>query len=68
MFLGVVSAGCFGAIPATVTLVGSPNPVTFGQPVTLTATVTPAVASGTVTFYDGATVLGTSSLANDRRR
>ncbi len=42
-------------------LVESSNPSTFDQSVTFTATVTPAtpgVPTGTVTFRDGATVLG----------
>ncbi|MBK9519957.1 MAG: Ig-like domain repeat protein [Anaeromyxobacter sp.] len=49
-------------------LASSANPSVFGQPVTLTATVT-AVApgsgtpTGTVTFLDGATTLGTCTLA-----
>lgn len=54
--------------PATTTvLVSSPNPSVFGQPVTFTATVTPAAGgmgtpTGTVTFMDGNTVLGTGTL------
>ena len=53
--------------PTTTALASSLNPSVLGQPVTLTATVT-AVApgagtpAGTVTFYDGATVLGTGTL------
>jgi manganese oxidase len=43
-------------------LTSSANPVTQGQSVTLTAAVSPATATGTVTFYDGVTVLGTSTL------
>lgn len=44
-----------------------PNPSVFGQPVTLTATVSalpPAAGTptGTVTFFDGATMLGTATL------
>jgi hypothetical protein len=46
----------------------TPNPATYGQDVTLTATVTgdpnaPTAPSGTVTFKDGGTVLGTAPLA-----
>jgi len=40
----------------------SPNPSLFGSPVQLAASVTPALASGNVTFYDGATVLGSAKL------
>src|SRR5262249_18495895 len=39
----------------TTTLASSVNPATFGQTMTLTATVSPSVATGTVTFLDGAT-------------
>ncbi len=41
----------------------SPNPATQGSPVTLTMTV-PASATGTVTFYDGTTILGTGTVVN----
>jgi hypothetical protein len=49
------------------TLAVSPNP-TVGAPVTLTATVTAAggTPNGMVTFKDGATVLGTSTLTAGR--
>lgn len=53
------------ASPAsTTTLSISPNPSALGQAVTLTATVTAAAGnpSGTVTFIDGASTLGSSSL------
>jgi hypothetical protein len=51
--------------PAETTMVvtSSLNPSTFGASVTLTSTVTPSTATGTVTFKDGATVLGTGSLS-----
>ncbi|PWU21096.1 MAG: hypothetical protein C5B50_02475, partial [Verrucomicrobia bacterium] len=53
----------------TTTLVSSTNPAAFGQNVTFTATVaavSPAVGtpSGTVTFKDGATTLGTGNLSS----
>jgi hypothetical protein len=52
------------SLAAITTLASTPNPSTFGQPVTFAATVkgnggTPA---GTVAFTDGATILGTASL------
>jgi hypothetical protein len=54
----------------TVTLSTTPNPATFGAPVSLTAAVT-AFASplsgpptGRVTFYDGITVLGSAPLSS----
>src|SRR6266478_4136031 len=54
--------------PATTTsLTSTPNPSTVGQAVTLTATVRPVapatgVATGTVTFRDGAATIGTATL------
>ena len=56
-----------GTVPTTVTLTSSVNPAVVGQQVTFTATVVPvtgAVApTGTVTFYDGTTVIGTGTLS-----
>ncbi len=54
---------------STTTLAASPNTATAGQTVTLTATVTPDARStgtptGTVTFEEGTTVLGTAPLNN----
>ncbi len=51
------------------TLSANPNQITFGQPVTLTATVAvlaPAVgpATGTVSFFANGTLVGTASLVN----
>jgi Bacterial Ig-like domain (group 3)/FG-GAP-like repeat/FG-GAP repeat len=43
---------------SSVSLVTSPNPSQYGQPVTLTATVAPPTATGRITFYDGALMLG----------
>jgi hypothetical protein len=48
----------------TVTLGSSPNPSIFGAPVTLTATISGGGA-GKVTFYDGLTVLGTSTISGN---
>lgn len=42
----------------TTVLQSSVNPGQTGQPLTLTAAVTPSSATGKVTFYDGAAVLG----------
>jgi Bacterial Ig-like domain (group 3) len=52
---------------STTTLASSVNPSTFGQTVTFTATVTPDARStdtptGTVTFEEGTTLLGTAPL------
>jgi hypothetical protein len=53
--------------PTTTTLVSALNPSSFGQDVTLTATVAadvliPASPTGTVTFYYGSTSLGKATL------
>jgi RHS repeat-associated protein len=51
----------------TTVLTSSPNPSTYGQPVTLTAAVSPSASNpstpaGTVTFLDGLTEIGTDTL------
>ncbi len=46
-------------------LASSLNPSAFGQSVTFTATVTGSNATGTVTFTDGTTTLGTSVVINN---
>ena len=54
-----------GSAAATILLSSSVNPSTLGQSITLTATITSAVGgllTGTVTFKDGATSLGSSSI------
>jgi len=55
--------GTFTPYPTATALLAAPNPSKLGQPVALTATVTPTAAAGTVTFYDGTTVLGTRTLS-----
>ncbi len=50
--------------PTTTTLTSSANPSVFGQSVTFTATVSATGATGTVTFQDGATALGTATLTS----
>ena len=44
------------------TLSVAPGSVMYGNPTTLTAVVTPSFATGTVSFYEGSTLLGTASL------
>jgi len=51
-------------IQTTTSLMSSANPSTYNQPVMLTANVSPAGATGTVTFSDGASTLGVISLSN----
>jgi len=60
--LVVVAAAGGPALSSSIGLSSSSNPVTLGQPLTLTATVT-AGASGKVAFYDGTTMLGISPLS-----
>lgn len=52
----------------TLTLFGNPNPSPLGQAVTFSSSVTAAPAAGiptgTVTFFDGGTALGTSQVVN----
>ena len=51
-----------GTIPTTTALTADrASPVPFGTMITLTATMTPVTATGTVTFMDGATTLGTAT-------
>jgi hypothetical protein len=50
----------------TTTLTSSPNPSTYQTSVTFTATISPTAATGTVTFYDGATQLGTGQLSGGK--
>ena len=52
-------------VTTTTILTSSPNPSTFGQSVTLSATVNPAnggTPTGSVEFFDGSTSLGTAPL------
>ena len=52
-----VVAGTIAPIVSATALTSSVNPSTMGQPVTLTATITPGSATGTVAFKDDATTL-----------
>ncbi len=55
-----------GKATTTTTLASSPNPSNFGQSVTFTASVTPQFSgtpTGTVTFNNGSTKLGTAPLS-----
>ncbi len=52
--------------PTTAVLVATPNPSLLGKTVTMTATITATVSgtpTGSVTFWNGATNLGTSALS-----
>jgi uncharacterized repeat protein (TIGR01451 family) len=52
-------------LASSVTLGASPSPSNLGQTVTLTAAVTSG-ATGKVTFYEGTTVLGTSTISGSQ--
>jgi hypothetical protein len=64
----VLTENITGLPATTTTLTPSPNPATYGQSVTLTATVTSSSSgtpTGSVTFKDGSSTLGTSALSGD---
>jgi hypothetical protein len=48
----------------TVALTSSANPSIYGSSATFTATMTPATATGKVTFADGTTTLGTGTISS----
>jgi hypothetical protein len=50
----------------TTTMSASPATSNFGQTVTLTAAVTPAFATGSVQFFNGSTLLGSATIANNQ--
>ncbi|MEI7939658.1 MAG: MBG domain-containing protein [Verrucomicrobiota bacterium] len=55
----------FGPLASSTTTLGSSaNPSPYGASVVFTATLSPSTASGTVTFKDGATTLGTGILSS----
>jgi hypothetical protein len=59
-----------GPFPTTTTLAASPNPVVYGNPLSLTATIAnngigdPSL-TGTVTFYSDGTSVGTGSVSSN---
>ena len=52
----------YTAAGSAISLSSSPNPSNAGQPVTITATVTGVTPTGTVTFFDGGTQIGSAGL------
>jgi YVTN family beta-propeller protein len=57
--------GCGGTLaPSATTLVSNPDPSAVAQSVTFTASVTPTSATGSVTFKDGTTTLGSGTLSS----
>ena len=61
---GVILIALKPQTATTTSVVTSGTPTTYGAAVTFTATVTPSAATGTVNFYDGATLLGSGTLAS----
>jgi trimeric autotransporter adhesin len=51
-------------LTTTTALTAAPNPAVAGQSVTLTATVSPGNPTGTVSFFDGANLLGSNPVAS----
>src|SRR5207253_266925 len=64
-FNSATSVGVTQVVKAntTVALASSANPSTVGQAVTLTASVSPSGATGSVEFLDGASVIGTAAVS-----
>ncbi len=56
--LNTASRYSMGSTGSNVVLTSGANPSTLGQLVTLTANVSPSTATGTVTFFDGVSILG----------
>ena len=65
-FLGSTSAPVeqFVKSPSSISLASSPNPSLSGESISLTATVSPMEATGTVEFKDGAASLGVAPVSN----
>jgi hypothetical protein len=63
---GGTSAALLQVVKVTTatSLNSSANPSTFGSAVTLTATVTPSTATGSVQFFNGGTLLGSANLTS----
>jgi YD repeat-containing protein len=61
-----VNAATTSTVATSTTLSSSVNPSTTGQATLLTASVSPAAASGSVTFKDGAAILGTALLSSGK--
>jgi YVTN family beta-propeller protein len=51
------------ATPTTTTLVASPSTPQYGDPVTLSASVSPSAVTGTISFYDGSVLLGSGAVS-----
>ena len=60
------AAGSHSQVTPSLSLAAAPNPAPFGQPITLTALLNPAPIGanpGSVSFFNGATLLGSTSVS-----
>lgn len=60
---GQVSLWVTGNTPDTVVLQVAPSPLVIGYSATLTATISPAAATGDIIFYDGTSDIGMCTIA-----
>ena len=60
---GTITQTVIQGTATTTTLTSSANPSAYGQTVTLSATVSPAAATGTITFYADSSALATVTLS-----
>lgn len=62
VFFVFTTASAYGKTTPTLTVATSGTPSTYGSSVTFTATITNGPTTGTITFYDGSTSIGTGSI------
>ena len=56
-----------GQVTPSLSLAASPNPASFGQPITLTASLNPApvgASLGTISFFNGSMLLGAANVSS----
>ena len=66
IYLGGKRVATVGPAPSTISLPAQSLTAVAGRAVTFTATLGGAVPTGTVSFYDGPTLLGTGSIASGK--
>src|SRR5580698_7395071 len=65
LFLCCFAVPAFGgSLPSAVSLSSAANSTNYGQPVVLTASVSPSAATGNVMFYDGVSIIGVQAVSN----
>ena len=62
-FTGSASSTDLGTTPSAVSLAASSNSASYGTGIDLTAIISPATGTGTVTFYDMSTPIGTATVS-----